>query len=162
MPYSVEKSNSCPVGRPYAVVKDSDGKVMGCHASKEEAQDQIAAINISEKAIADLDLTPPESVRKAAARGLELRKKYGRGGTAIGVARARDLSNGKQLSPRTIIRMKAYFDRHEVDKKGKGWSPGTEGYPSPGRIAWLLWGGDAGRAWARRIIKMVESRKKDQ
>lgn len=24
--------------------------------------------------------------------------------------------------------------------------------------AWLLWGGDAGRAWAARTLKMVESR----
>jgi hypothetical protein len=49
--------------------------------------------------------------------------------------------------------MKAYFDRHEVDKKGQGWSPGEDGYPSNGRIAWALWGGDPGRTWAAAIVE---------
>jgi hypothetical protein len=33
------------------------------------------------------------------------------------------------------------------------------GEDDAGYIAWQLWGGDAGRAWANRIIKMVEGRK---
>jgi hypothetical protein len=41
---------------------------------------------------------PPQEVRSNAKRGLELREKHGRGGTEVGVARARDLSNGKALS----------------------------------------------------------------
>ena len=47
--------------------------------------------------------------------------------------------------------MVSYFARHEVDKDGQGWSPGQDGYPSAGRIAWALWGGDAGRTWAEAI-----------
>jgi hypothetical protein len=94
--------------------------------------------------LADLDLKPTESMASNARRGLELRKEYGRGGTAVGVARARDLANRKTLSPETVQRMYSYFSRHEVDKKGKGFNPGQEGYPSAGRIAWLLWGGDSG------------------
>ena len=31
--------------------------------------------------------------------------------------------------------------------------PGHPDYPSPGRIAWLLWGGDAGRTWASKILR---------
>jgi hypothetical protein len=89
---------------------------------------------------------PPQNVRDNAKRGLELRDKYGRGGTAVGVARARDLSNGKSLPIDTIRRMVSYFARHEVDKKGEGWGVDSAGY-----IAWLLWGGDAGRSWANRI-----------
>ena len=89
---------------------------------------------------------PPQAVRNNAARGLELRKKHGRGGTEVGVARARDLSNGKALSLDTINRMVSYFARHEVDKKGEGWGVDSAGY-----IAWLLWGGDAGRSWANGI-----------
>lgn len=87
------------------------------------------------KTLAELDLKPTESMANNARRGLELRKEYGRGGTSVGVARARDLSNRKDLSPETVMRMFSYFSRHEVDKKGKGWNPGTEGYPSAGRIA---------------------------
>jgi hypothetical protein len=98
---------------------------------------------------------PPQAVRNNAKRGLELRKKHGRGGTAIGVARARDLSNGKALSLSTINRMVSYFARHEVDKKGEGWGVDSAGY-----IAWLLWGGDAGRSWANRISK--ENKKIDK
>jgi hypothetical protein len=44
--------------------------------------------------------------------------------------------------------MHSFFSRHAVDKKGKGWKQGEEGYPSNGLIAWLLWGGDSGRSWA--------------
>ncbi|MCC8469334.1 hypothetical protein [Xanthomonas phaseoli] len=42
--------------------------------------------------------TPPKSVAAAAARGLRLRAQHGRGGTAVGVARARDLSAQTSLS----------------------------------------------------------------
>ena len=93
---------------------------------------------------------PPKGAQTAAARGLELRREFGRGGTMIGVARARDISNGKNLSESTVRRMKAYFDRHEVDKQGKDWD-NTE-RPSNGKIAWLLWGGDAGRTWATMLV----------
>jgi hypothetical protein len=99
--------------------------------------------------------TPPQEVRSAAKRGLELREKHNRGGTAVGVARARDLSNGKSIPIETINRMISYFARHEVDKKGEGWGVDSAGY-----IAWLLWGGDPGRSWATRIKR--EHDKKDK
>ena len=98
---------------------------------------------------------PPQQVRANAKRGLELRKKHNRGGTEVGVARARDLSNGAALSLDTIKRMNSYFARHEVDKKGEGWGVDSAGY-----IAWLLWGGDAGWSWARGILRQQESKEK--
>jgi hypothetical protein len=98
---------------------------------------------------------PPQEVRSNAKRGLELRDKYNRGGTAVGVARARDLSNGKAISLDTINRMISYFARHEVDKKGEGWGVDSAGY-----IAWLLWGGDAGKSWANKIKREQESKEK--
>lgn len=91
---------------------------------------------------------PPVEVAREARLGLELRRKYGRGGTMIGVARARDLANRRNIPLATINRMVSYFARHEVDKQGRGWRRGSPGYPSAGKIAWLLWGGDAGRRWA--------------
>lgn len=48
MPYHVGTSGSCPKSKPHAVIKDSDGEVMGCHSSKESAQQQIAAIHANE------------------------------------------------------------------------------------------------------------------
>lgn len=99
---------------------------------------------------------PPQGAREEARRGLEWRKEFGRGGTEIGVARARDISNGRALSDDTIGRMVSYFARHEVDKQGEGWSPGEDGYPSAGRIAWALWGGDPGRTWANSIQRRTD------
>lgn len=107
---------------------------------------------------------PPSSVRAAARRGLELRKKHGKGGLTTqeagkqgigsGVARATSLANGQSVSYETIKRMAAFFSRHAKNKSG--------GEDDAGFIAHLLWGGDPGMAWAKRIIKMVESRKNDQ
>jgi hypothetical protein len=99
-----------------------------------------------------IDFAPTDAMVSAAKRGLELRQKHGRGGTEVGVARARDISNKKNLSPETITRMRSYFARHEVDKKGKGWGIDSSGY-----IAWLLWGGDAGRNWANARYKQMQA-----
>lgn len=104
-----------------------------------------------------IDFSPPEGVRKAAARGLELRKKHKRGGTAVGVARARTLSNGQSVTPETAKRMHSYFARHEVDKKGEGWGEDSAGY-----IAWLLWGGDAGKSWAAKLVKQIDAANKQE
>ena len=104
--------------------------------------------------------SPPSPMRAAARRGLELRKKYGKGGLTTqeagkqgigsGVARATSLANGQSISYEIVKRMAAFFSRHEKNKSG--------GEDDAGYIAWQLWGGDAGRSWANRIIKMVESR----
>ncbi|RUW70511.1 hypothetical protein EN786_00870 [Mesorhizobium sp. M4B.F.Ca.ET.143.01.1.1] len=101
----------------------------------------------------EIDLRCPEIVADNAAKGLRLRKQFGRGGTEIGVARATELKNREKLSPSTIRRMVSYFARHEVDKRGKNY--GNEQNPSAGYIAWLLWGGDEGRAWALEIKRRI-------
>ena len=100
---------------------------------------------------------PTDSMKAEARRGLDWRKEFGRGGTEVGVARARDIVNGKDLPRATIARMVSYFARHEVDKQGKGWSPGEEGYPSAGRIAWALWGGDPGKTWAEKELNKMNN-----
>lgn len=100
---------------------------------------------------------PTDAMKAEARRGLEWRKEFGRGGTEVGVARARDIANGKDLPRATIARMVSYFARHEVDKQGKGWSPGEDGYPSAGRIAWALWGGDPGKSWAEKELRKMDN-----
>jgi uncharacterized protein len=105
---------------------------------------------------------PTQEMAAEAKRGLEWREEYGRGGTEVGVARARDISNRKNLSEQTIGRMVSYFARHEVDKEAEGFSPGEEGYPSAGRIAWALWGGDPGQAWANKEWAKIQNRKEAQ
>ena len=109
----------------------------------------------------DIDFAAPEGARIEAQRGLDWRAEYGRGGTEVGVARARDIARGANLSPETVRRMNSYFARHEVDKQGEGWSPGEDGYPSAGRIAWALWGGDPGAAWAGKVADRMDVRDRD-
>ena len=92
---------------------------------------------------------PPASVASAARHGLELREKQApsnRGGTEVGLARAKQLANREPVSESTMARMKSFFARHAVDKSGEGWGEDSKGYQ-----AWLLWGGDAGRAWTQHI-----------
>ena len=103
----------------------------------------------------DINTKPTDGMVSEAEKGLEWRKEFGRGGTEVGVARARDIKNRKELSFDTVKRMYSFFSRHEVDKKAEGFSPGEEGYPSAGRIAWALWGGDAGFAFSRKITGMI-------
>jgi hypothetical protein len=90
-----------------------------------------------------------------AKRGLEWRKKYKRGGTLVGVARARDIIKQVNFPDSTIARIHSYFSRHEVDKNGKGFKPGEPEFPSAGRIAWALWGGDAGQTWAAAQMRRI-------
>jgi len=111
---------------------------------------------MTDKAISDIDFKPTESMAKEAQKGLDWRKEYNRGGTQIGATRAGQLIRRDTLSASTVKRMHSYFSRHEVDKKGKGFYPGGEGYPSAGRIAWALWGGDAGQSWARKKAGQID------
>ena len=111
---------------------------------------------------------PPKAVRNNAERGLEMRKKTGRGGLTpaqasnagaggkpigSGVQRAVNLKNGSSLSPQTIKMMSAFFSRHEQNKDSKK----PDGSPGAGKVAWELWGGDAGRRWADSVKKKMEA-----
>ena len=104
-----------------------------------------------------VDLTPNDGMRKAAEQGLKYRREYGRGGTAVGLARARDIKNGKNLSPQTVRRMKAFFDRHEVNRRPPSEKKESDGGPTNGWIAWLLWGGDPGRTWAEAKVRQLNA-----
>lgn len=133
---------------------------------------RIAAREMLEEAIAERDeiktatreqwletknpWRPTSAMAAAARRALEWRREFGRGGTAIGIARARDIVNRRRLPRETIMRMISFFARHEIDKRATGFREGEDGFPSNGRIAWDLWGGDAGRAWANRIADRIE------
>ena len=105
----------------------------------------------------DIDTVPTDAMVAEAKRGLEWRKEHGRGGTEVGVARARDISNRRELSIDTVKRMSSFFARHAVDADAEGFRPGEDGYPSNGRIAHALWGGNPGRQFASRVMKSVEA-----
>jgi hypothetical protein len=110
-----------------------------------------------------IDFTPPQGVQSAAERGLEQRRKYGRGGLTTaeagkqgigsGVARAATLAAGKDISPETAKRMKAFFDRHGNAPQAKP----ADGGPSARAIAINLWGGRAGEAWSGKLVRQMEA-----
>jgi len=107
-----------------------------------------------------IDFTPPEGAREAAKRALDVREgkpASQRGMTPVGIARARDLQNGVKLSPDTVRRMLNFLTRHEVDKKGSTWDEQGKGWQ-----AWHGWGGDAGYAWARKVVGQMEARDKKE
>jgi hypothetical protein len=90
----------------------------------------------------------PEAVKENARVGLELRKKFGRGGTSVGENTARTLAAGGTIGITKVRHIAKYFPRHAGDnlddKKSNGW------------IAWQLWGGHAGRSWAETIVARAE------
>lgn len=95
-----------------------------------------------------------EAMKAEARRGLEWRATFGRGGTPIGVASARDIIAGSVTYSR-VLRIRSFLARHEIDKQGQGFRPSEDGYPSAGRIAWALWGGDPGQRWAENIVANI-------
>lgn len=97
--------------------------------------------------------TIPKGAQEEAKRGLEWRKEHGRGGTPVGVNSARTLAAGGQIGINKVRHIAKYFPRHEVDKKAKGYKPGQDNFPSNGRIAWALWGGDTAWRWAKAIVE---------
>jgi len=99
-------------------------------------------------AVRSLKYIPNNGMVEAARRALRWKDEGMDGGTRVGLARANQIVNGEKLSEDTILRMYSFFSRHEVDKEAEGFNAGEDGFPSPGRVAWDLWGGDAGFSWA--------------
>lgn len=66
-----------------------------------------------------------------------------------------------ELTIGRIKKMYAYFQRHEVDKQGEGFTPDEDGFPSNGRIAWALWGGDAGMTWSEKKRNEIMEEEKE-
>ena len=95
----------------------------------------------------------PSGVQSAAKRAQKWISdgKAGDGFTDTGRRRASQLASGGSVSRDVVVKMRAYFARHKVDKKATGFNSGEEGYPSAGRVAWDAWGGDAGKTWVDRL-----------
>ena len=90
---------------------------------------------------------PTKAMQQAAKRGLNLRAKStpsNRGGTDVGLARARDFAAGRNVSLETVKRTYSFLSRAKTYYRPGQNTPGTQAY--------LLWGGPAGLSWARRIL----------
>jgi len=101
----------------------------------------------------DKTFLPTDKMSDNAKRALAWKDEGFDGGTRVGFTRANQLSNKERLSFDTVVRMYSFFSRHEVDKKAEGFNQGEEGFPSNGRVAWDLWGGDAAFSWSRNIVQ---------
>jgi len=129
--------------------------------SEEEFSSNV--LELVSGALSDLDMkilasanrlyTIPKGAQAEAKKALEWHKEHHRGGTPVGMNTARILAKGGQIGLQKVRHIAKYFPRHEVDKKGKGWKPGEDGFPSNGRIAWALWGGDTAWRWAQAIVE---------
>jgi len=115
-----------------------------------------------------IDFKPPKSVADAAAKGLEYRQKASpsnkggltpaeasKQGIGSGVQRAVNLKNRDNTSPDVIRQMVAFFSRHE---KNKSIAPENKDTPwnDKGHVAWLIWGGDPGKAWAEKVRNQMD------
>ena len=128
-------------------------------------------VELAESALTDLNIsvltaggdrmyTIPKGAQAEAKKALEWRKEEKRGGTPVGLNTARTLARGGQIGIKKVRHIAKYFPRHEVDKQGKGWSPGQDNFPSNGRIAWALWGGDVAWRWAAAIVERENKKAK--
>lgn len=144
-------------------VDDAKALVASAFWDKNGSQPLPSSVELANAAVSHLDIevfadndrmyTIPKSVQAEAKRGLEWRKEENRGGTPVGLNTARTLAAGGQIGIKKLRHIAKYFPRHEVDKKGKGYKPAEDGYPSNGRIAWALWGGDSAWRWASTIVE---------
>ena len=97
--------------------------------------------------------TAPKDARAALKEGLRQRGEHGgKGLREETVAWAERLAAGRKVTEEKARKMRAWFRRHKVDYK-KGW----DDPPTPGFVAWQLWGGDAGRDWVEALVEQIEA-----
>ena len=137
----------------FTVYSEDMSRRFGTYDSLEEAEKRLSQIERFKK---EDSLAIPAGVRSAAKQALKwiAEGRAGDGFTSAGRNRARQLADGGSVSRAVLVKMRAYFARHAVDKEAEGW--GDNSNPTPGMVAWAAWGGDAGRAWANKVLEPVE------
>ena len=99
-----------------------------------------------------IDLKPPKDVQAACKNGLELQPEHGGHGLVKETLTwAHKLATGRPVTAQKARKMRAWFARHKVDRR-----PHWDNPPTPGFVAWQLWGGDAGRHWAQRLVEAID------
>jgi len=136
------------------------GFVKGINTQVKIAANAEQAIAEWKLAIEDRTFTDyPESASNNAKKALDWIEEHGRdvvkGGTEVGLARARQLANKEPISEDTVKRMAA-FNRHkqnsEVAPEYK-----DEPWKDSGYVAWLMWGGTSGVNWAIEKSKTISN-----
>ena len=122
----VPNSAKCPVAKPWAVIKDSDGTLAGCHASKQNAKKQMAALyaNVKSEGTAMIDRT---ALRAEAAKL--------RAGT-LGTALRTSLPCGDRQ--RNDVKLASEFRSSTVERDGREFYV-LEGYASTTEQPYEMW-----------------------
>lgn len=117
-------------------------------------------VAVARRKYEDIDMVPTQGMRTAAERGKRLREEHGRGGTHEGDRTATAILSGDALGETLIRKMARYFARFagltEEQRGTEKWDPQSPNV-SNHRIAWDLWGGDAGAAWSRRKVREMNA-----
>ena len=124
----------------------------------EEARERLRQREEREAGVEKQSYKPPKGVQESAQRALDWISEghAGSGFTDVGRARAAQLARGQAVSEDTIRRMASYLARHQGDARAEGFNSGEQGFPSPGRVAWDAWGGDAAVSWTNRIVSGLD------
>ena len=105
---------------------------------------------------ADVDTTPPVTVREAVKVAIEAHRKAAtrhRVGSAMLLALARDLAGGRRIDARRLHALAEWFrQRGDSVKGGAGYAAGHQS-----RHLYDLRGGDAARAWLRTLMQRIAS-----
>lgn len=142
-------------GGKFTVYSEDGGRKFGTYATRDEAEARLRQIERFAKAEG---YSVPSGVQEAARRAVGWIKdgKAGDGFTSVGRNRASQLASGGVIGRATLVKMRAYFARH--GKQRGDHDALVDGEPTPWRVAWDAWGGDAGRAWVNRVLGAVEKR----
>lgn len=95
-----------------------------------------------------MNYKPTQEMASNAKKALLMREQStpsNRGGTLVGLNRARQFANRESVSLETVKRTYSFLSRAEVY-----YEPGKN---TKGTQAYLLWGGPSGLSWARNILR---------
>lgn len=123
-------------------------------AEEDDAEEALALLGRYDH----IDMSPPKVVRNACKRGVQLYEE-GHGGDGLRPATirwARRLAAGADITADKARLMRAWLARHASDRRPDWHDP-----PTPGYVAWLLWGGDDAVGWSNKLVRQLEAADKD-
>jgi hypothetical protein len=105
-----------------------------------------------------MSLTAPEGVKAALRRALDWIEegKGGKGLEPTTIQEAHRLADGEACTLAKARKALRFYARNARYPKLPGFKPGSEGYPSPARVSWDLWGGSDGPAFFRSVVRQLK------
>jgi len=121
----------------------------------------LVAERATPAAYADIDFSISDGVRKELNKALDwIEEGLGGDGLTDGAkADARKLLSGGKWWPEKARKAHAFFARHGA--QGGDWQD-DKGKPTPKRVAWALWGGDAGESQTAKLSRQMDAADKKE